>query len=123
MKRLVVDLDHTLTDGKGPKGYTDAPVRADVVEKLRSYQADGFEIVVFTARNMRSYDGSVGKIQAFTLPLILDWLKANDIPYDEVITGKPWCGTEGFYVDDRAVRPSEFVNMTKEEIEDLLRDA
>jgi len=23
--------------------------------------------------------------------------------------GKPWCGEDGFYVDDKAVRPSEFL--------------
>ena len=34
--------------------------------------------------------------------------------------GKPWPGYGGFYVDDKAIRPSEFVNKTEEEIIDLL---
>ena len=29
--------------------------------------------------------------------------------YDEVIYGKPWPGPEGFYIDDRAIRPKEFI--------------
>ena len=43
-----------------------------------------------------------------TLPIIKDWLLANNVPYDEIIIGKPWCGMNGFYVDDRAIGPSEF---------------
>ncbi|CDT98899.1 Capsular polysaccharide biosynthesis protein (fragment) [Vibrio coralliirubri] len=42
------------------------------------------------------------------------------MPYDEVIVGKPWCGHEGFYIDDRAIRPSEFVNLTFDEINNLI---
>ena len=34
--------------------------------------------------------------------------------------GKPWCGTEGFYIDDKAVRPSEFARLSLQEIADLL---
>ena len=34
--------------------------------------------------------------------------------------GKPWGGYGGFYVDDKAIRPSEFVKLTETEIKDLL---
>lgn len=47
-------------------------------------------------------------------------MNENRVPYDEVIVGKPWCGDEGFYVDDRAIRPSELCNMTLEEISNML---
>ena len=57
----------------------------------------------------QNVQGQIGKINANTLPLILDWLAQHEIPYDEIHVGKPWCGTEGFYVDDKAVRPSEFL--------------
>ncbi|HGX0587059.1 TPA: capsular biosynthesis protein, partial [Escherichia coli] len=39
--------------------------------------------------------------------------------YDEVIVGKPWCGNKGFYVDDRALRPSEFARLNLQEINEL----
>ncbi|HAN9697662.1 TPA: capsular biosynthesis protein, partial [Escherichia coli] len=74
----------------------------------------------FTARNMRTYKENIGKINIHTLPVIIDWLNENRVPYDEVIVGKPWCGDEGFYVDDRAIRPSELCNMTLEEISNML---
>ncbi len=87
-----------------------------MVEQLRRYRSQGFYVVIATARNMRTFDGNVGKINANTLPVIIEWLKKHDVPYDEVHIGKPWQGRGGFYVDDKAVRPEEFVKMTYEEI-------
>ncbi len=80
----------------------------------------GFEIAINTSRNMRSYGGNIGKITAYTLPVIVDWLRRHEVPYDEIYIGKPWCGHEGFYVDDRAIRPSEFVDKSFEEISAML---
>lgn len=120
MKRLVFDLDNTLTvDGTG--SYHDVEPRLDVVEQLKKYKRLGFEIIINTARNMRTYECSVGKINANTLPVIIDWLKKHDIPYDEIHVAKPWCGNEGFYIDDKAVRPSEFAELTYDEIQQLLQ--
>ncbi|WP_210397313.1 HAD hydrolase family protein [Motiliproteus sediminis] len=119
MKKLVIDLDGTLTiDAPGP--YPDKEPNAAVVEKLRQYQRLGFQIVIYTARNMRTYEGNVGQINVHTLPVILDWLAQHRIPFDEVIVGKPWCGTEGFYVDDKALRPSEFAALSPAEVKALL---
>lgn len=119
MKRLVMDLDDTLTIADGGD-YREVAPRQDVVERLRDYRAQGFEIVLHSARNMRTYDGKIGKINIHTLPVILDWLERHAVPYDEVILGKPWCGHEGFYVDDKAVRPDEFARLSYAEIRALL---
>lgn len=120
MKRLVFDLDGTLTHDDPQASYAERRPNADVVEKLRAYRAQGFEIVICSSRNMRTYEGQIGKINANTLPVILDWLARHDIPYDEIHVGKPWCGTEGFYVDDKAIRPSEFLALSHQEIHALL---
>lgn len=120
MKRLVFDLDDTLTT-HGVADYPDAPLREDVAARLREYHAAGFEIVIHTARNMRTHKGNVGKINIHTLPIIIAWLDRHDIPYDEIVVGKPWCGTEGFYVDDKAVRPDEFTRLDYDEIRALLK--
>ena len=69
---------------------------------------------------MRTYEGNVGKINIHTLPVIIEWLHTHKVPYDEIIVGKPWCGEDGFYIDDRAVRPSEFANLSYFEITQLL---
>ena len=115
MKRLVFDIDGTLTVS-GQASYEEAVPRKDVIKQLKEYKKNGFEIILFTSRNMRTHNESVGKITAKTLPVILDWLKRNEIPFDEIHVGKPWCGTEGYYIDDKAIRPSEFLSMSHEEI-------
>ena len=120
MKRLVFDLDGTLALDEPERSYADRRPNAEVVAKLRDYRAQGFEIIICSARNMRTHNNSVGKINAHTLPVILDWLARHDVPYDEIHVGKPWCGTEGFYVDDKAVRPSEFLALSLDEIRTLL---
>lgn len=121
LKKLIVDIDNTLSITKDGE-YENAQPVITVVEKLREYHRAGFVITLFTSRNMRTFEGNIGKINIVTLPIILGWLKKHNIPFDEVIVGKPWCGHEGFYVDDRAVRPAEFVKLTHNEIEALISE-
>lgn len=119
MKRLIMDLDDTICTTVGGDYLNSIPNKA-VINKMIEFKDKGFEIVINTSRNMRTYEGSVGKINANTLPTIIDWLNKNHVPYDEIYTGKPWCGFEGFYVDDKAIRPDEFVKLSHEEIKELL---
>ncbi|CUH79481.1 capsular biosynthesis protein [Tropicibacter naphthalenivorans] len=120
MKRIIMDLDGTLTV-PGTGDYASVQPNLDVVAQLRVYREMGFEIVIHTARNMRTHQSNVGKITAHTVPVILEWLAKHDIPYDEIFVGKPWCGTDGFYVDDRALRPDEFASLSPEEVRALLK--
>ena len=119
MKRLIFDLDDTLCTTQNGD-YANAQPITEVVEKLREYQRQGFTIVINTSRNMRTYQGNIGAINKNTLPIIIDWLGRHDIPYDELYVGKPWCGFEGFYVDDKAIRPDELVKLSYAEICQLL---
>jgi capsule biosynthesis phosphatase len=119
MKRIVMDLDETICSTLNGD-YANSIPKSDVIERMREFKAQGFEIVISTSRNMRTYEGNVGKINANTLPIIVGWLDKHDVPYDEIYTGKPWCGTDGFYVDDRALRPDEFVRLSVEDIRALV---
>ena len=119
-KRIIIDLDGTLTLDEAGVPYAEKLPNIPVIERLRAYEAEGFEIVVSTARNMRTYAGDVGKINLHTLPIVLDWLRRHGVPHDEVLVGKPWCGTDGFYVDDKAIRPSEFATLDYAGIRALL---
>jgi len=119
MKKIIIDLDGTLTQAN-TSDYKNVLPRRDVIEALKFYKEKGFEIVIFTARNMRTFDGSIGKINIHTLPIITEWLDTHQVPYDEIIVGKPWCGKSGFYIDDRAIRPSEFATLSLDEISTLL---
>jgi capsule biosynthesis phosphatase len=119
MKRLIFDLDDTLCTTV-ESDYENAKPNAKMIEKIRQYKQDGFEIVISTSRNVRTYEGSIGKINANTLPIIIDWLRKQEVPYDEIYVAKPWCGHEGFYVDDKAIRPHEFLDLSYAEICDLV---
>jgi len=119
MKNIVMDLDNTLTLGESAS-YKDAKPNIETVETLIKYKKQGFNITIFTSRNMRTYEGNIGKINKNTLPIILEWLEKHNIPFDEVIVGKPWCGFDGFYVDDKSIRPSEFNALSYDEIKQLL---
>lgn len=119
MKRLIFDLDETITLS-AHDGYANAVPNLALIARLRDYQRAGFEIVISTSRNVRTYNGNIGKINAHTLPVILDWLGRHGVPFDEIYVGKPWCGTHGFYIDDKAVRPSEFLRYSYDDITALL---
>ena len=119
IKRLIVDLDNTISyTVKGD--YVNSKPIEQTINMLRKYHDEGWEIVINSSRNMRTYDANVGKINIYTLPNIISWLNKYNVPYDEIIVGKPWCGYDGFYIDDKAVRPSEFHRMNEKEIHQLL---
>jgi len=118
---LVIDVDGTLCDLKQPEqSYADVAPRTAVVERLAEYRRQGFRVALFTSRNMRSYDGNTGEITARTVPVLVEWLDRHGVEYDELHVGKPWPGVGGFYVDDRTVRPDEFVALTYEQILELI---
>lgn len=119
-KTIVIDLDDTITIHDPDLPYADQPANAAVVARLCEYRAMGFRIAIHTARNMRTHRGNLGLINALTLPVVIDWLARHAVPYDEIHVGKPWCGDGGFYVDDKAIRPDEFVNLSLPEIEALI---
>ncbi|HBE4094347.1 TPA: capsular biosynthesis protein [Escherichia coli] len=119
MKRIIFDLDNTISFTDGGI-YRNAKPNVELILKMKEYKKNGFEIIISTSRNMRTYNGNVGLITANTLPIIIEWLNENDVPFDEIYVGKPWCGYEGFYVDDRAIRPDEFIKLSINEIKSTL---
>jgi capsule biosynthesis phosphatase len=120
MKKLIVDFDNTISiTTKGD--YANSKPVVELIEQLKKYKAEGFYIVIQSARNMRTYEANVGKINKHTLPIMIEWLAKYEVPYDEILVGKPWCGFDGFYIDDAAIRPTEFINMSFEEITSMLK--
>lgn len=118
---LIVDIDGTLCDIKGPdQSYAELLPHQPMIERLREYQARGYRILLYTSRNMKTYDGNLGLINRHTAPVLFEWLARWDIPYDEILFGKPWPRKKGFMIDDRAIRPDEFLRMSEDEIQKLL---
>jgi len=117
---FVVDIDGTLCPIKGKEEkYEDILPYKNMIERLREYHDAGAKIVLFTSRNMNTYKGNIGLINANTAKILLVWLEKWNIPYDEIIYGKPWPGHHGFYVDDRTVRPDEFLQCSPDELTEI----
>ena len=73
MKKLVIDIDGTLTSADSTD-YESVGLNMAVAEQLRQYKEAGFEIALHTARNMRTYENNTGKINAKTLSTLADCL-------------------------------------------------
>lgn len=120
---IVFDLDGTLCEiKKSDESYADIAPKKDVIEQLKAYREMGFYIIIQTARQMKTHDGNLGRINANTAKVTIDWLEKNEVVYDELYFGKPWCGKNGFYVDDKAIRPNEFTSLSFEEIQELIKE-
>ena len=116
---LVMDIDGTLCVNDRTVSYNELAPNDVVLDKLKEYKAKGFYVILYTSRNMRTHEGNIGRINAQTAKILLNWLDRYEVPYDEIHYGKPWCGRRGFYVDDKAIRPDEFAVLTYEEIQDI----
>ncbi|ATJ92109.1 capsular biosynthesis protein [Acetobacter tropicalis] len=120
-KVLVVDIDGTLCDIKAQEeNYIDVAPEPQIVARLQKMHAEGWRIVLSSSRGMRSNDGNLGQINKIVGPVVLEWLERHNIPFDEIYFGKPWPGKEGFYIDDRSVRPREFIENDLAGVEALI---
>ena len=77
-KRLIVDIDNTVTVTENGDYVHSKAVQA-TIDMLKKYKAAGFEIVMFSSRNMRTYEANVGKINIHTLPNIINCFFASNI--------------------------------------------
>jgi capsule biosynthesis phosphatase len=122
--KLIIDIDGTLCPIKSnDEEYSEIEPYAEMINRIREYKEQGTTIVLHTSRNMNTYNGNMGLINANTAKVLLEWLEKWDIPYDEIIYGKPWAGHRGLYVDDRTVRPTEFLKHSFEELEEICRES
>lgn len=90
-KTKVIDIDGILTkeiEGYSPDHYKNRTPIQRSINILKDYKNRGFNIVLHTARFPEDKQ------------LTEDWLKKHDVPYDELILGKPQANT---YYDDKAV--------------------
>tara|TARA_B100000287_G_scaffold10067_1_gene10239 strand:- start:1233 stop:1607 length:375 start_codon:yes stop_codon:yes gene_type:complete len=115
-KTIVIDIDDTIcftnhnyhdTQLK----YGNALPNKKVIHGMQILKRQGFHIILLTARRMLTHKGDVEKIVKDVGKITTDWLERYDVPYDELIWGKPYSGT--YYVDDKAMNLEEFVKWTK----------
>ena len=109
--RIVFDLDGVICELKKPsESYTDVIPKNDIIEKMRDLKKDGHYLIIHTARHMRTCDGDVSKVIEKIGKSTEDWLKKLDVPYDELIFGKPYAD---MYIDDLGIEFSTIDNLDK----------
>lgn len=107
MKTFVVDLDHTICT---PQDFPDTERRyahaAPIVSMIAYLRiiAPGNRIIIHTARRMLTHRGDLAKIEDDVGQVTREWLARHNVPYDELIFGKPMAD---FYIDDKAVNVND----------------
>ena len=104
--RICFDLDNTLVSYPTIAGdYSTVKPIAHNISLLKKLRDDGHEIIIYTARRMKTHGGNVGKVIKDIAGITIDTLERFNIEYDELIFGKP---IADIYIDDRAINP--FIN-------------
>tara|TARA_B110000208_G_C11794398_1_gene438922 strand:- start:1164 stop:3068 length:1905 start_codon:yes stop_codon:yes gene_type:complete len=100
-KRICFDLDNTLVTYPKINGdyRTVEPIQKNI-NLLRYIKKLGNTIIIYTARRMKTHDGSTGKVLADIGSITFETLKKYNIPFDEIYFGKPYAD---FYIDDLAI--------------------
>lgn len=101
--RVCFDLDNTLVTYPVVHGdySTVRPIPA-MIELARSLKAAGHTIIIHTARRMGTHHGNTAAVIADIGAVTFKTLADFEIPYDELLFGKPLAD---MYIDDRAVNP------------------
>jgi len=107
--KIIIDLDNTITVDVVGKEYPDKPVNELVRRSIAKSAELGCEYEIFTARNMRRYNGDLEKINSKTVPIINEWLDEHAISVSKIHVGKPYPGKRGIYVDDRSVFIGDYI--------------
>ncbi len=89
-RTLIVDIDKTICESPIGRDYSKCEPIEPVCEKLREENNKGTYIILYTSRNVRTFKGNIGLINKYTNVVLAEWLKNNNIPYDEIHFNKPW---------------------------------
>lgn len=100
---FVFDLDNTIvTYPTEYKDYRTVEPYPPIVEWMRHLHREGHRIIIHTARKMVSCGGDVEEVKRQVGDITIESLRRFDIPYDELIFGKPYGDV---YIDDKAYNP------------------
>lgn len=84
------------------KDYTSVkPINA-TIQYIQEMKRQGHTIIIHTARKMKSCNHNEGAAIAMGAREVIDTLERFDIPYDELLFGKP---IADIYIDDKAFNP------------------
>jgi capsule biosynthesis phosphatase len=121
---FIIDVDDTILttplNEDGTYDYDKSTPITVSVERIRSLKEEGHQIILFTARGVRTFNGDVKKIKKEHQERLVNWLKQNEVPYDSLVFGKPW-GPNPIYVDNRNLSLHAFVTSNPEFFENIIK--
>lgn len=109
MTTYVVDIDGTLCLSEPGCDYSKCEPINDVINSVNKCYDNGDNIILLTARGMRSYNKDIEQINKYVKPVLVEWLNKHNVKYDQLIMGKPWGEGGVFYVDDKCLTPEQFI--------------
>ena len=87
--KLIIDIDGTICDEKRQFSRSLAKPIPYAIQSLKELKKKGYILILYSARTWAEYE------------MTLSWLETNDVPFDQLILGKP----EGdYWIDDRAIK-------------------
>jgi len=118
--RIVIDLDGVLCPIKKPgETYADLPPLPGAAERLRELRRAGHYLIITTARNMATCESNLGKVLKNVGRITLEWLEKHGMEYDEIYFGK---ANAEIYIDDRAIRFTNWAVLTDEMLNSHARE-
>ena len=101
--RICFDLDNTLVSYPAiPYDYSTVKPIHKNIDLLTKLKNSGHEIIIHTARRMKTHNHNVGKVIKDIASITIETLEKFNIEYDELIFGKPYAD---IYIDDKAINP------------------
>ena len=106
---LIVDLDKTLCTKKLPdESYADVKPICDMIDAVNTLHKSGAGVIIESARNMLTQSNNEAKVIKNIGLATLKWLNDNNVEYDGIKFGK---SIGSCYIDDKALRPKEFLSI------------
>ena len=100
--KICVDLDGTIAKNKlEGQSYEDVEPVPSASTSLNNLKSQGVYIIIHTARNMGTCDNNLGRVIARQAGLVTRWLEKHNIPYDELLFGKP---NVDYFIDDKGLK-------------------
>lgn len=98
--RFCFDIDDTLLTKSQDESYENCKPIPSNISFLKMLKFMGHEIILHTARRMKTHNSNIGSVIADIGKITLESLAENDIPFDEIYFGKPYAD---FYIDDKSI--------------------
>ena len=103
---VVFDIDDTISTHIN-RDYPNAKPHKDVIDKINFLHDElGYKIKLYTSRGMGSTNGNIELAKSKNENILIEWLKKNNVHYDELLFGKP---LGDLYVDDKCLDVKDFM--------------